>query len=72
MSNVAQTLVTDSGYFCTTYSGEESAMSKDTWQDLAKAASAEHDSNKLMRLVEQLLGTLDEENEERSPKQNAG
>jgi hypothetical protein len=47
-------------------------MSKDTWQDLAKAASAEHDSNKLMRLVEQLLGTLDEENEERSPKQNAG
>ena len=72
MSNVAQTLGRDSGYFCRTSSEEESAMTKDTWQDLAKAASAEHDSNKLMRLVEQLLGTLDEENEKRFPLQNAG
>jgi len=32
-----------------------------TWQSFAKAASVEHDSAKLMNLVDQLNGALDKE-----------
>ncbi len=32
-----------------------------TWQHFAEAASVEHDSEKLMQLVEKLNGALDEQ-----------
>jgi hypothetical protein len=39
-------------------------MAKDihnTWQQFAEAASVEHDSDKLMHLIQQLHSALDEE-----------
>jgi hypothetical protein len=50
-------------------------MSQDlynTWQTFAKAASVEHDSEKLAHLVQQLNRALAEEDQRTRPMQQAG
>jgi hypothetical protein len=49
-------------------------MAKDlynTWQKFAEAASVEHDSNKLMHLIQQLHSALDEEDRKAPSPSNA-
>lgn len=50
------------------------AMAKDlynTWQQFAEAASVEHDSDKLMHLIQQLHSALDEEDRKAPSPSNA-